>query len=105
MATNKNTSLTTTSGAEESKNVFPLSPSNPTNNHNHYKEQEKDLNTRVIADITDPVKNSTESYGNDLDSTMTGSDLDMLNSDPGDEQEDFGSEDEENNYYTLGGES
>lgn len=39
----------------------------------------------------------------DYDSLLTGDDLDVPGEELDDEQEDIGSEDEENNYYSLGG--
>jgi hypothetical protein len=43
---------------------------------------------------SEPLDGKDELYGSDLD--IPGSELD-------DDQEDIGSEDEENNYYSLGG--
>lgn len=51
-----------------------------------------------------PVKNKTGKYNEkDFDDDVTGSDLDIPGSELGDESELIGREDEENNYYSLGG--
>jgi len=54
-------------------------------------QEEKDINPEDISKI----KESTED--------LSGSDLDIPGSELDDEQETIGSEDEENNYYSLGG--
>lgn len=41
----------------------------------------------------------------DFEDDMSGSDLDIPGSELDDDQEDIGSEDEENNYYSLGGDN
>ena len=105
MPTNKNTSLTTTfTGKDaddqvsraETKNIFPVYPDGLAMN---YKEQEEDLNTRDTTEMNEP----DERTDNDIDEEITGTDLDVPGSELDNEQEDIGSEDEENNYYSLGG--
>jgi hypothetical protein len=83
---------------------YPLYPAG----EDIYNQSEKVADV-TTEDITSPIhssedtpKNSNEigpeedSYGGDLD--VPGSELD-------DEQEDIGNEDEENNYYSLGGDN
>ena len=65
----------------------------------NYKEQEEDLNTRDTTEMNEP----DERTDNDIDEEITGTDLDVPGSELDNEQEDIGSEDEENNYYSLGG--
>jgi hypothetical protein len=61
--------------------------------YNKY-QQEKDINPEDISKNKKDNNNKEISLGNDLD--VPGSELD-------DKQEAIGSEDEENNYYSLGG--
>ena len=58
------------------------------------KEQTKELNENEYAG-----KNNEKNFSDDV----SGSDLDVPGSELDDEQENIGSEDEENNYYSLGG--
>jgi hypothetical protein len=57
----------------------------------------------------DPSKNKTPNEiphtknEKDFEEDMSGSDLDVPSSELDDQQENLGSEDEENNYYSLGG--
>ena len=66
-------------------------------------QEEKDINPE---DISRKIK-SNESIGTSnekgFDDDVSGSDLDIPGSDMDDEQENIGIEDEENNYYSLGG--
>jgi hypothetical protein len=49
------------------------------------------------------IESSEEPNEKDFDDDMSGSDLDVPGSELDDQQESVGSEDEENNYYSLGG--
>ena len=49
-----------------------------------------------------PVDESEGRNEKDFDDLLTGDDLDVPGSELDDEEEDIGSEDEENNYYSLG---
>ena len=68
-------------------------------------EEEKELNPEDILNTKAPIGNyksgtrSEKHYNDDL----TFSDLDIPGSELDDQQEDIGSEDEENNYYSIGG--
>ena len=68
-------------------------------------EEEKDIDPEDIF----KKKESAEKYMHgrnsekDLDDKFPGDDLDIPGSELDDLQEDIGSEDEENNYYSLGG--
>jgi hypothetical protein len=44
-----------------------------------------------------------KNYENDFSNDVSGGDLDVPGSELDDEQEKIGSEDEENNYYSIGG--
>jgi len=55
------------------------------------------------TDVTKEERDMLESEGMLMDKMYAPSDLDIPGSDLDDESEDIGSEDEENNYYSLGG--
>jgi hypothetical protein len=77
---------------------YPLYPSNE-DVYSQFKEEDinPDLNMRESVDR--PGKRNEKDFEED----MSGSDLDVPGSELDDEQENIGSEDEENNYYSLGG--
>ncbi len=66
-------------------------------------KEEQDLNPEDISKNKTP--NSKEGIANemDFDEVLSGDDLDIPGSELDDQQESIGSEDEENNYYSLGG--
>ncbi len=83
---------------------FPGSPRYPPSEDIYNKsKKEMDLNPE------DPSKNKTPnevertSNEKDFEDDMSGDDLDVPGSELDDQQESVGSEDEENNYYSLGG--
>ncbi len=55
------------------------------------------------ADVSDEERNMLENEGELVDKIYAPSDLDVPGSELDDENENIGSEDEENNYYSLGG--
>jgi hypothetical protein len=72
--------------------------------YSKYRE-EKDINPEDISETKKSnendkvVTNNRDSFNNDA----SGLDLDIPGSEMDDDQENIGSEDEENNYYSLGG--
>lgn len=68
-------------------------------------KEEKDIDPEDITRL----KPMNESFGKmnekDFSEDMSGSDLDVPGSELDDELEEIGSEDEENNYYSLGGDN
>ncbi len=68
----------------------------PTEDIYNQEKEEKDLNPE------DPSKKKIPNK-KDVNHTVLGSDLDVPGSELDDQQESVGSEDEENNYYSLGG--
>ena len=70
--------------------------------YSKYKE-EKSINPEDISKTK--VSNDTDGKNNekDFNDDVSGSDLDVPGSELDDDQENVGSEDEENNYYSLGG--
>ncbi len=80
---------------------YPLYPDNE-DIYNNLKEEES-INPEDISKAKTP--NSTNALRRkDLDNESAENDLDIPGSELDDPQEDIGSEDEENNYYSLGGE-
>jgi hypothetical protein len=72
--------------------------------YNNYQE-EKDINPEDISKTKESNKMDKAGKTNEKDFTddVSGSDLDVPGSELDDKQENIGSEDEENNYYSLGG--
>lgn len=62
----------------------------------------KDINPEDISKNKGSNKAGTDNE-RDFNDDVSGSDLDIPGSELDDEQENIGSEDEENNYYSLGG--
>lgn len=79
---------------EKSEEKFPGYPTYPSSEDIYQKDrEEKDL------DPEDPAKKKPSNQSSlDKNLDVPGSELD-------DEQEDIGNEDEENNYYSLGGDN
>ncbi|SHG97516.1 hypothetical protein SAMN05444372_11285 [Flavobacterium micromati] len=67
--------------------------------------KEADLNPENISKNKTPYETVDGTNKKDFQDTMTGSDLDVPGSELDDQQESIGSEDEENNYYSLGGDN
>ena len=82
---------------------YPLYPDSD-DIYNKFKEEpsldpEDTSKTKTSSEKNKLMPEIEEEMGND----KIGSDLDVPGSELDDEQEDIGSEDEENNYYSLGG--
>ena len=82
---------------------YPLYPANE-DIYGQYKE-EKSIDPEDISKIKDSSDDKKAGKSNEKDfvEDESGSDLDVPGSELDDEQEKIGSEDEENNYYSLGG--
>jgi hypothetical protein len=82
---------------------YPLYPANE-DIYGQYKE-EKSLDPEDISKTKESSDNGKSGKSNEKDfvEDESGSDLDVPGSELDDEQEKIGSEDEENNYYSLGG--
>ena len=82
---------------------YPLYPENE-DIYSKYKE-EKELDPEDISKIkiTSPGDEVDSDIGLEFNEDVIGSDLDIPGSELDDRQEMLGSEDEENNYYSLGG--
>jgi hypothetical protein len=72
--------------------------------YSKYKE-EKELDPEDISKIkmTSPDDEAVSDIDSEFNEDMTGRDLDIPGSELDDQQEITGNEDEENNYYSLGG--
>lgn len=91
---------------EEDNNAFPDYPVYPPDEdiYSQYNEEEE-VNPEYPSQFKESnVKRGklNEKY---FDEDMSGSDLDVPGSELDDELENIGSEDEENNYYSLGGDN
>lgn len=82
------------------ENEFPEYPPYPRNEDIYYqfKEEDIDPDLNVKENIDKPGKMNEKDFEED----MTGEDLDIPGAELDDNQEEIGSEDEENNYYSLG---
>ena len=68
-------------------------------------QEEKDLNPEDISQVKESKEHGKAGKRNekDFNEDVSGSDLDIPGSELDDNQENVGSEDEENDYYSLGG--
>ena len=86
------------------KNNLPGYPAYPVKDDIYNKfQEEKNLNPEDVS--KEKAINDIEGLENEKsgDEIYSGSDLDIPGSELDDKMEDIGSEDEENNYYSLGG--
>ncbi|MFY7732986.1 MAG: hypothetical protein ACOVSR_05845 [Bacteroidia bacterium] len=67
--------------------------------------EETNIDPEDITKNKRMVEEAGEWNEKDFDEDMAGDDLDVPGSELDDEQEDIGNEDEENNYYSLGGDN
>lgn len=88
-------------GNEE--NNFPDYPSYPASEDIYSKNKEEDVNPEETSAIKKPNKRLAKQNAIKTYEDTTGDNLDVPGSELDDAQEDNGSEDEENNYYSLGG--
>lgn len=94
--------------SKEDKNKLPDSlnypPSEDIYNQFH---KESDINPDDITKKKIPVEinNRTKLNEKDFEEDMSGGDLDIPGSELDDAQENVGSEDEENNHYSIGGDN
>jgi|SRR6185312_2153673 len=90
---------------EENENLpgYPIYPKGE-DIYNKYKE-EKDLDPEDISKKKDPIEKDYDGKLNEksFSHNMSGDDLDIPGSEADEMEENAGSEDEENNFYSLGG--
>ena len=91
---------------DETKNSFPVYPLYPVNDYIYNKKnKEAYLDADNVTEIKTTTSVSEKQNENDFNEDETGEDLDVLGTELDDEQENIGSEDEENNYYSIGGDN
>ena len=90
-------------GEEKNLSGYPLYPTDE-DIYSKWKE-EKNVNPEDISKNKESIKNEKIGTKNekDFNDDVSGSDLDIPGSELDEQQENSGSEDEENNYYSLGG--
>jgi hypothetical protein len=89
------------SSSRPAKAAFPDYPPYPRSEdiYSQFKEEDINLDMNVKENPEKPGKMNEKDFEED----MTGNDLDVPGAELDDAQENIGSEDEENNYYSLGG--
>jgi len=84
-------------------NEYPLYPENEDIYIKSREEKELDPEDISKIKITSPADEVVSDIDSEFNEDVIGSDLDIPGSELDDRQEMLGSEDEENNYYSLGG--
>lgn len=69
------------------------------------QKEEKDIDPEDISKLKTPNEDLGILNEKDFEDDMSGNDLDIPGAELDDSMEDVGSEDEENNYYSLGGDN
>jgi hypothetical protein len=82
---------------------YPLYPENEDIYFKYKEEKELDPENISKIKITNPDDDIVLNIDSEFNEDVIGSDLDVPGSELDDQQEMLGSEDEENNYYSLGG--
>jgi len=85
------------------KKTFPGYPVYPPDDDIYNKGKKANLDPEDMSKIKEPNEKPGKGNEKDFSETETGSDLDVPGAELDDKQENVGSEDEENNYYSLGG--
>jgi hypothetical protein len=89
---------------KKKKKDLPGYPDYPAGEDIYNKDKkEKDMNPEDKSKIKESNDERGKPNEKDFDDILTGEDLDVPGSELDDKEEDIGSEDEENNYYSLGG--
>lgn len=89
--------------SKEEDNDFPGYPIYPESEDIYDKAKEEDLNTEDLTKIKSQKHKVGERNEKDFPEDVTGEDLDVPGSEADEAKANSGSEDEENNYYSLGG--
>jgi hypothetical protein len=90
--------------AHNSEDKFPGYPTYPANEDIFSKyQEEKEINPENISESKTIVGKDNIERETTINKDAPGSDLDVPGSELDDALEEVGSEDEENNYYSLGG--
>ena len=86
------------------KKEFPGYPHYPPSEDIFNTDEEVDLNTEDLSKVKTTLLPPGQRNEKDFLEDMTGEDLDVPGSEADEAENNAGSEDEENNYYSLGGE-
>ncbi|WP_291121633.1 MULTISPECIES: hypothetical protein [unclassified Flavobacterium] len=101
-----NSNLNAQQTGNEEKTDFPGYPVYPASEdiYSNY-DKEIDINPEDISKKKEVIEidNISKLNEKDFEDDVSGGDLDIPGSELDDEQENIGSEDEENNYYSIGG--
>jgi hypothetical protein len=90
----------------ESNNLYPGYPEYSTEQDIYSKyQEEKNIDPEDISQEKKANNNFNPESKNEIDRNASGNDLDIPGSELDDEMEAIGCEDEENNYYSLGGDN
>lgn len=92
-------------GVEGGNNAFPGYPLYPASEDIYNKAIEEDLDTENLSKMKSHEDKQGKRNEKDFNEDMTGEDLDVPGSEADEAEENSGSEDEENNYYSLGGDN
>lgn len=98
--------LPSENGKKDEKSDLPGYPEYPADEDIYDKfKEEKDIDPEDISKTKDTVEKNKPGNKNEknFEEDKSGSDLDVPGSELDDEQEKTGNEDEENNYYSIGG--
>jgi hypothetical protein len=102
----KNSLKDRNSTTKNGKNSFPInSVYSPEDDIYSKSKKEENLNPEDISKTKTPNDKVGELNEKDFEEDVTGDDLDVPGAELDDQQEEIGSEDEENNYYSIGGDA
>lgn len=92
--------------SDREKVEFSGYPLYPTSEDIYYRgKEEHDIDPEDFSKLKSPNQKPEDKNAKNFEDDMTGGDLDIPGSELDDGQEALGSEDEENNYYSLGGDN
>ena len=106
MSEDKNISKEDQNQKDSQKDDFPGYPKYPKSEDIYQRAREKsEIDPEDVTRLKTPNESPDSKNHKGFKDDLTGADLDVPGSELDDQQEDIGSEDEENNYYSLGGDS
>ena len=105
MKQDKNNSKTNTDNAPENNDDFPGYPPYPAGEDIYNNSKEVDLPSGSKIEINPTVERVDKLNEKNFNEDKSGGDLDIPGAELDDQEERIGSEDEENNYYSLGGDN
>jgi hypothetical protein len=100
MATKKNSPA-----ADSLNKIYPDYPTYPPSEDIYYKATETDLDPEDLTQEKDKDLDTENWNEKNFNQDHSGADLDVPGSELDDAQEEIGSEDEENNNYSIGGDN